>query len=91
MFLHFSKQSKENFLNFHTNPVFGALYGMNSESYIRSEVNFCILLLSSNGCNFFVRNPLRSRSTALERAAPETFENEVSFCLTPLELRDRAR
>ena len=47
--------------------------------------------LSLNGCNFFVRNPLRSSSTALERAAPETFENGVSFCLTPPELGDRAR
>ena len=47
--------------------------------------------LSLNGCNFFVRNPLRSSSTALERAAPETFENGVSFGLTPPELGDRAR
>ena len=47
--------------------------------------------LSLNGCNFFVRNPLRSSSTALERAAPETLENGVSFCLTPPELGDRVR
>ena len=45
--------------------------------------------LSLNGCNFFVRNPLMSSSTALESAAPETFKNGVSFCLTPPELGDR--
>ena len=42
-------------------------------------------LSSLNNCNFLVRHSFESTSIALERAAPETFENEVSFCLTPPE------
>ena len=52
---------------------------------------FLVCLLSLNSCNFFVRKPFSTRSMALESAAPETFENGVSFCLTPPELGDRAR
>ena len=47
-----------------------------------------VLLSSLKSCNFFVRHPFRSSSTALERAWPETFENGLTFCLTPRELGD---
>ena len=50
---------------------------------------FPVLLVASNCCNFFIRHPLRLSSIALERTASETFENEVSRCLTPPELGDR--
>ena len=47
-----------------------------------------IYLLSLKSCNFFVRDPFWSSSTALERPDPETFENGVAFCLTRPELED---
>ena len=91
MFLDCSKQSKEKSVIFHTNPPFVVLLEDERLAILQMDHKIYVLLPSSNCCNFFVRNPLRSRSTALERAAPETFENGVSFCLTPPELGDRVR
>ena len=53
-------------------------------------LDFLVLLLFSNHCNFFVRYPLRTSGTALKSSRAETFKNGVSFCLTPPELSARA-